>query len=292
MTINEINFLRFYKNGDLLGSNSWESFNNYKLLNAEQLKFDCDSSSQAKKLMRAIFDDDRFIDTIISPQSFVTLYMRYYYSDLLEYNARNKKYIVPDIAGLKKQMVNEGVAENVKTINNQAVWAYFAKVNDVQIHESMLEFLHAVYTLPNFSVVCRGFNVGRVAKTQDNFLVALNHIYDCFKEQEMKNLFFKPCEELDKFLSHTANLTQDEVVREVREWLTEYESFADFIEKYYLQDFLEEPNNSNSKPKELWEGIFNGNLQPSEKEFLPSIDFLTNAIKCRGNRMMEANPGL
>lgn len=33
------------------------------LLNAEQLKFDCDSSSQAKKLLRAIFDDDRFIDT-------------------------------------------------------------------------------------------------------------------------------------------------------------------------------------------------------------------------------------
>ena len=81
------------------------------------------------------------------------------------------------------------------------------------------------------------------------------------------------------------SLTQDEVVSEVQRWLDNYSNFADFIEKYYLQDFLEDPDNPDSKPKELWEGMFDGKLQPSKKEFIPSINFLTNAIRSRGNRI-------
>lgn len=293
MEINRINFLRFYRSRNLLGSNSWESFINYKLLNAEKLKFDCDSSREAKEMLKDIFGEDRYTDTLISPQSYVTLYMRYYHSDLLEYNERYKEYIVPDIYGLKKQMVNEGVAENVKTINNQSVWAYFAKVNDIQVQELIHEFLHAVYTLPNFSSVCDGFNIGRVAKTQDNFIVALNHIYYYFKKRDMVNQNSQPRDELSRFLSEKSfgnivYLTQDEVVNEVQRWLDNYSCFSDFIEKYYLQSFLEDPNNSHSQPKELWEGMFEGKLQPLKKEFFPSVDFLTKAIKSRGNRIAAA----
>ncbi|UII56320.1 hypothetical protein LS684_02185 [Cytobacillus spongiae] len=293
MTINDINFLGFYRKCDLLGSNSWESFINYKLLNAEKLKFDCDSSKEAKAMLKDIFGESQYTDTLISPQSFVTLYMRYYHSDLLEYNERYKKYIVPDIAGLKKQMVSEGVCEIIKTINNQSVWAYFSKVNDIQVHERILEFLNAVYTLPNFSSVCFGFNIGRVAKTQDNFLVALYHIYNYFKKREMGTRNLSPRAELSKFLSQNrfrsnVSSTQEEVVNEVQKWLDEYSSFSAFIEKYYLQDFLEDPNKPNSKPKQLWEGIFDGNLQPSKLEFFTSIDFLTKAIRSRGNRIDAA----
>ena len=46
MTIYEVSYLKYYENGALLGSNSWESFINYKLLNG---KWDCDSSVEAKK---------------------------------------------------------------------------------------------------------------------------------------------------------------------------------------------------------------------------------------------------
>lgn len=293
MTINRMNFLSFYRKRDLLGSNSWESFLNYKLLNAEGLKFDCDSSKEAKAMLKDIFGEARYTDTLISPQSFVTLYMRYYHSDLLEYNERYKKYVVPDIIGLKKQMVSEGIGKSIKTISNQSVWAYFSKVNDIQVHESILEFLHAVYTLPNFSSVCYGFNIGRVAKTQDNFLVALYHIYYFFKNREMGTKNSTSRNELSKFLSqkrfrNTVSLTQDEVVSEVQKWLDDYPSFSEFVEKYYLQDFLENPDDPHSKPKALWEGIFEGNLQPTKKEFFISIDYLTNAIRSRGTRIDNA----
>ncbi|SDM65926.1 hypothetical protein [Sediminibacillus halophilus] len=294
MSINNVNYLKFYRNGSLLGSNSWESFINYKLLNAEKLRFDCDRSKESKAMLKKIYGEASYTDTLISPQSYVTLYMRYYHSDLLEYNERYKKYIVPNITSLKKQMVNEGIAEKVKTINNQAVWAYFAKMNTIQVHDSMLKFLHAVYTFPNFSSVCHGFNIGRVAKTQDNFIVALYHIYYYFEEREMGSLNSTTCDQLARFLSQNrfnnfVSLNQDEVVSNVQTWLDNYSSFANFIERYYLQDFLEDPDNSCSKPKELWEGIFDGKLLPSKKDFLTSIDFLTNAIKSRGKRIDAAN---
>lgn len=295
MAINKVNCLGFYENGALLGSNSWESFINYKLLNAEKLTFDCDSSTETKTALKEIFGEAQYTDTLISPQSYVTLYIRYYHSDLLEYNERYKKLIVPDIPALKKQMINEGIAKNAKTINNQSVWAYFVKRNDVKVHESMLKFLHVIYTLPNFSSVCRGFNIGRVAKTQDNFIVALYHIYYYFNNREMVASYSKPRDNLVKFLSpnkykNTVHLTQDEVVAEVQKWLDNYSSFADFIEKYYLEDFLEDPDNAHSKPKELWKGMFDGKLHPSKKEFFPSVNFLTNAIESRGNRMFAAYP--
>lgn len=293
MAINKVNFLRFYENGSLLGNNSWESFINYKLLNAEELRFDCDSSRVTKTILKEIFGDAQYTDTLISPQSYVTLYMRYYHTDLLEYNERYKKYIVPNIIALKKRMIIEGIAKKPQTINNQSVWAYFAKRNEIQVHESMLEFLHAVYTLPNFSSVCRGFNTGRGVKTQDNFIVALYHIYYYFKKREMGNQNSNPREALSKFLSQNkykniVSLTQDEVVSEVQNWLDSYPSFADFIEKYYLQDFLQDPDNPYSIPKELWEGMFDGKLKPSKKEFFTSIHFLTNAIRSRGNRIDAA----
>ncbi|MDZ5712633.1 hypothetical protein [Jeotgalibacillus haloalkalitolerans] len=286
MTINEINFLGYYKNRDLLGSNSWESFNNYKLLNAEQLKFDCDRSNETKKALKKIFGEAQYTDTLISPQSYVTLYMRYYHSDLLAYSERYKKLIVPDISGLKKQMVSEGIAQNTGKIKNQAVWAFFAKKNDIHVHESMLDFLQAVYTLPNFSSVCRGFNIGRAAKTKDNFIIALHHIYHYFKNREVESSNLDSRAILTKFLSSNhVRLTQDEVVTEVQNWLDRHSSFASFIETYYLQDFLEDPGNTHSSPKELWEGIFDGKLQPSKQEFIPAITFFTDAIKSRGDRM-------
>ncbi|GIN74206.1 hypothetical protein J14TS2_46810 [Bacillus sp. J14TS2] len=286
------NFLRYYRNGALLGRNSWESFINYKLLNAEKLKFDCDRSAETKAALKEVFDEAQYTDTLISPQSYVTLYMRYYHADLLEYSERHRSLIVPDISELRKQMIHEGLA--VGTVNNSSVWAYFAKKNEIKVHDSMLTFLHTVYTLPNFSSVCHGFNKGRAAKTKDNFIIALYHIYYYFQKRESGTPNANPRNSLGKFLSSieykkAVYLTQAEVVNEVQNWLDNYSGFADFIEYYYLQDFLEDPDHSYSKPKEVWAGMFNGKLQPSKKEFFPSIDFLTKAIRSRGNRMKGAN---
>src|SRR5690606_35001653 len=120
----------------------------YKLINADRnnLKFDCDSSVESKKALEEILGESHYTDTLISPQSFVTLYMRYFHSDLLEYNERYKRHIVPGIYTLKKRMVTEGLAQSERAITNPSIWAYFAKLNNVKVHDSILEFLHAVYT--------------------------------------------------------------------------------------------------------------------------------------------------
>jgi hypothetical protein len=280
----KVSFLTFYRNGDLLGSNPWDSVQNYNLLNAEKVIFHCDSCPEAKTALKEIFGEAQYTDTLISPQSYVKLYMRYYHSNLLDFN-RN----VPDIPSLKKQMINEGIAK--EGVSNKSVWAYFAKKHEIQVHKTMHKFSHAVYTLPNFSSVCRGFNVGRFKKTKDNFIVALYHMYNYYQKKEIGMTNPDLGYPLAKFLSETNYLTQDEVVRDVQMWLDNYSNFAQFVEKYYLQDFLEDPDNSHSKPKELWEGIFHRKLLPSKEEFITSINFLTNAIESRGNRMSANYPG-
>ncbi|MGD6968554.1 hypothetical protein ACQCVP_19220 [Rossellomorea vietnamensis] len=278
-------FLKFYNNRALIGRNSWESLQNYNIENAERVKFDCDSCSQAKAALTGMFGEAQYTDTLISPFSYVRQYIRYYHSDLLD-----DKGNVPNIPAVKKQMMDDNLVR--EKASNKSVWAYFIKRNNLQVHEEMVEFSHVVYTLSNFnfSSVCRGFNMGRFAKTKDNFLVALYYMYDYYHKKEMGVSNADLRETLSGFLSGIPHLSKDNVISEVQKWLENYSSFAEFVETYYLQDFLGDPDNSNSQPKELWDGIFEGKLEPSKQEFLTSIEFLTNAIKSRGNRMAAVHP--
>lgn len=284
----ETSYLKYYRDGVLIESNPLDSFLNYKLLNATRAEFDCDSCLETKIAMKEIFGESQYTDTLISPQSYFTQYLRYFHSDILEYSNRKKDYIVPNIPILQQQMVEEGIVREGNTIKNPAVWAYFVKINNIEVDESILTFLHVVYTLPNFSSVCRAFNVGRAFKTRDNFLIALYHIYSYYDKQKEGYSEDNLRNTLGKFLSPTSFLKQEDVITEVQNWLNRHESFSQFIEKYYLQAFLEDPSNSHSIPKELWDGIYSGKLHPTKEEFLPSIKFLTQAIENRGKRLTKS----
>ncbi|MEK5121333.1 hypothetical protein [Bacillus sp. FSL R9-9492] len=287
------NCIGLYDNGSLIGKNPLETFINYKLLNCSNLEFDCDSSSVVKENLEFLFGEGEttYTDTLISPQSFFTTYLRYYHEDILI--KKSKKLIVPNIPAVKNEMIAEGIANNSNKISNSAIWSFYIKKQYVEVHESMLEFLDSVYYLSNFSPVCRGFNLGRAAKTADNFFVALDKIFLYFqsKNNEASNLELK--EILSRFLGESrffgkVYLTEEEVIASVMNWLNSFGSYKEFIEKYCFQSFLEDPYDSSSKPKELWTGLFDGTkLQPSKEEFISCIEFMTNAIKERGVRMCE-----
>lgn len=286
------NCLGLYDNGSLIGNNPLETFINYKLLNCSNLKFDCDSSSVVKENLEFLFGggETTYTDTLISPQSFFTIYLRYYHEDILINDKKSKKLIVPNISMIKNEMISKGISEKSK-ISNSAIWSFYIKEQGIEVHESMLEFLDSVYYLSNFSSVCRGFNLGRVAKTADNFFLALDKIHLFFRYKNNGASDLELSEILSSFLSEAkvygkVYLTEKEVITEVMNWLNSFGSYKEFIEKYCFQSFLEDPYDSNSKPKELWTGLFDGTkLQPSKEEFISCIEFMTNVIKERGVKM-------
>lgn len=286
------NCIGLYNNGSLIGSTSLETFNNYKILNSNNLIFDCDSSSFVKENLESFFGEATYTDTLISPQNFFTAYLRYYHADILNYDGKLKKFIVPDIKNLKEEMIFKGISKNRK-ISNSAIWSFYIKKKDIKIHESMLVFLDSLYHLPNFSSVCRGFNLGRVAKTADNFFIALNYIYLYFEAQHHGASNFELRSILGKFLSESkfknkVNLTQEDVIIEVMNWLNSFSSYKEYVEKYCFQSFLENPDDSSSRPKELWDGMFYSNkFIPDKDEFIPCIEIITKAINERGIKMYE-----
>lgn len=288
------NCIGFYNRGSLIGNNPLETFINYKLLNASRLKFDCDSSPVVKEILGILFGEGAYTDTLISPQNLFTAYVRYFHEDILTYDKKSGKLIVPNIPELKKQMIIEGIADiNSKRISNAAVWSFHVLKQRITFHESMIEFLESVYSLPNFSPVCRGFNLGRVAKTADNFFIVLDKIrlFLNSKDNGASDVELKSI--LRSFLSEAkigrkVYLTEEEVINEVENWLASFESYKEFVEKYHFESFLENPDDASSRPKELWVGLLDGtNLLPTKEEFISSVEFITNAIKQRGIKMHE-----
>ena len=79
----------------------------------------------------------------------------------------------------------------------------------------------------------------------------------------------------------------------VRRWLSGYGDgqvgWNRFVERNFLQDFVNQEGNGYGQPKELWRGHFSGGGKPKEKEQF--IAFFTNAsvwIQARGVRIAIA----
>lgn len=289
------NCIGCYEDGLLIGKDSVETFINYKLLNSSKLKFDCDSSPLVKRTLKCLFGEAIYTDTLISPQDLFTLYIRYFHSDILieEFG----KLVVPGRDELKKEMYMNEI-----TPTNSAIWSFYVlkrlKQQDIKFHESMVEFLDTVYSLGNFSTVCRGFNLGRYGKTKDSLFIALDKIRLYFiskengaPEQELRMI-------LSTFLSEAkirgkVFLTEEEVITEVVNWLSSFKNYQMFITQNKLQSFLENPEDSDSRPKELWKGLFDGtNCQPTKGEFINCIKVMKNAIEQRGIKMYETLRGM
>lgn len=154
-------------------------------------------------------------------------------------------------------------------------------------YDHISTFCHLTHTVGNFLPVPKSFNSGRSLKTEDYWDLTLYNLYKWYETRSEENL--------NNFLTNNADLSN------IKQWLNQFESWSDFVKSNYLELYLEDSNNTNSKPKEFWKGHFERYEKYLENEYkkmmalspqsLEEITcFLTNVnaiILQRGKRLFK-----
>jgi|GEM_PF-4736596 len=282
-------FKLLYNNGELSGSSNVETICNYKLLNK---RFDCDNTDLAKNICKILFPHATNTDTLNSWQIPIKRYLNYFHQDILENHCNSNsryKYTfgVPDYKSI------EGLIRKQKLYrSNSSIWSYYIKnkLGTITIYNEMEQYALRCHTLGNFMGVCKGFNMGRFLSTQDYPDLAFFHMYKYFSERDLS---ISNAEiHLEEFLRGSKGNPKETVVSNCVNWLNNYDSWATFVEKHYLQSFLEDSSDSNSMPKEFWSNHFDNkptrNSYAPKEEFLKYISFVNQAILERGKAMYDA----
>ena len=146
-------------------------------------------------------------------------------------------------------------------------------------------FLNACYTLGNFLPIPPQFQPRGTSSLKDYWDLTLVCIYNYYMQKghpvDMEEfhhpIIGKPY--TLEWMVGAKNLAQCE------KWLSFFPSWKDFVEKNFLESFVED---SYGPPKPLWERHFIGPVLPEEGQFQ---DFFTNAanwIEKRGKAMADA----
>ncbi len=151
-----------------------------------------------------------------------------------------------------------------------------------------VEFLKYAYTIGNFIPCPVGCNRPATSATKDYWDLTLYYIY-CWYYDTPK---CRDCH-LEKLFWGVRY--QDQHIENYRAWL---KAFADkdgnpswdvFIEANFLQDYTEWNTRPYGRPKEFWDGHFDGQVLPQTKEQIEA--FFTRATECiqaRSARMVDA----
>lgn len=146
-------------------------------------------------------------------------------------------------------------------------------------------FLQVAYTIGNFVPCPAGCNRPGKSLTKDYWDLTMWYIYLWFhsagaqKEAALERLFWD-----DRYAKLHMKTYGD--------WLAQFESWEDFVEKNYLQDYTEWPQRPYGRPKEFWDGHFEGSPTPKTAEQLKA--FFARAAACiedRSIRMVVALKG-
>lgn len=143
-------------------------------------------------------------------------------------------------------------------------------------------FLRTAYTLGNFIPCPAGCNRPGKSLTRDYWDLTMWYIYLWFrgnetqKEAALERLFWD-----DRYAKlHMAAYG---------DWLAQFGSWDDFVEKNYLQDYTEWPQRPYGRPKEFWDGHFEGSPIPKTPEQIKAFFNRARAfIEGRGLRMDDA----
>lgn len=143
-------------------------------------------------------------------------------------------------------------------------------------------FLRAAYTLGNFIPCPAGCNRPGKSLTRDYWDLTMWYIYCWFhgteaqKEAALERLFWD-----DRYAGLHMKTYGD--------WLAQFGTWDDFVEKNYLQDYTEWEYRPYGRPKEFWDGHFAGSPTPKTAEQIKA--FFRRAAACieaRGLRMYNA----
>ncbi len=144
------------------------------------------------------------------------------------------------------------------------------------------EFMKVVYTIGNFTPIPWGLNGPRgLGNTEDYWDLALLCFYNWYLSRDD--------ESLKKLLQN-----REEAVSCCKNWLdgfgTGKTGWNRFVHENFMAPFVDGPDEDGfGKPKELWEGHFEGNVKPGKQEEF--MQFFVNAkerILERGKLISEA----
>lgn len=142
-------------------------------------------------------------------------------------------------------------------------------------------FLRAAYTLGNFIPCPAGCNRPGKSLTKDYWDLTMWYIYLWFhgneaqKKAALERLFWD-----DRYAKLHMETYED--------WLAQFGTWEDFVEKNYLQDYTEWEWRPYGRPKEFWDGHFEGSPTPKTPEQIKA--FFSRAAACiemRSARMVR-----
>ena len=152
---------------------------------------------------------------------------------------------------------------------------------ELEMFTGLVAFLDVAYTIGNFTPVPYGCNDKRgKGLTQDSWPLALKCIYDWYEtSQEDKK---------KSFLAKLLNYNQD-AMNNYSAWLKSFETWDNFVDKNFLQDYTEWQKRPYGRPKEFWDGQFDGAPLPvTTEQFQAFFTHATACIKARSERMVKA----
>lgn len=170
--------------------------------------------------------------------------------------------------------------------NQKAVWLYYHNEQDIR---KMLvpaqSFLKVSYTIGNFIPCPADCNRPGTSLTRDYWDLTIWYIYLWFhgtgvqKEAALERLFWNG--RYAKFQMETYG-----------DWLARFGTWDEFVEQNFLQDYTEWAQPPYGRPKEFWDGHFEGPVFPKTTEQFEA--FFTRATQCieaRSMRMVTALKG-
>lgn len=135
--------------------------------------------------------------------------------------------------------------------------------------KELIDYIKAVHTIGNFIPVPHGFNKPRGSGcSHDYWDLALQTIYDFYHHN---------CDTGAKFSLRWLLKGDQQSIANCSQWLNSFgegeKGWNKFVEQNYLKPFLK----NDMQPMQLWEGHFNGAVDPSEEKL---IRFFTRATDC------------
>lgn len=147
-------------------------------------------------------------------------------------------------------------------------------------YSGLKRYLRAVYTIGNFIPVPKGCNGPRGAgPTEDYWDLALKCICDWYGTSSK-----------DEKLSFLAKLLNyhEKAMKNYGGWLESFGTWDDFVEYNFLQDYTEWQERPFGRPKEFWDGHFDGAPLPvTTEQFNVFFSHAVDCISARSVRMIN-----
>ncbi|MBU8637713.1 hypothetical protein [Bacillus pumilus] len=138
-----------------------------------------------------------------------------------------------------------------------------------------------VYAIKNKKRWFSPFNSKRYSSTYDYWDISLNQIKIILDDFENSN------DSIENFLEnpfYNGSVKYAKYIFESAKWILSFNTWPKFVEKNFLQSFLENPKDLSSNPKEFWNNHFKGTVSTKDEDnLIEFLIFVNKAIQERSS---------